>query len=135
MKLWWVHLETMIATLMAYEVTKDPNWWNTFEEVANYSFETFSDPINGEWYGYVSRTGELINRWKGGPFKGCFHLPRALSIIERILTKLIKENEEFNPESGPSEIHGPEDVKDEDGRGSSSLSRFFPKMMKKKVKN
>ncbi len=33
MKLWWVHNETMIATLMAYEATKDTTWWNLFEKV------------------------------------------------------------------------------------------------------
>ncbi len=30
MKLWWVHAEAMIATLMAFCVTKDEKWWHRF---------------------------------------------------------------------------------------------------------
>ena len=93
MKLWWAHLETMIALIMAYEVTKDEKHWNAFVDIAEYSFDKFSDPVHGEWYGYLSRNGEPKMNWKGGSFKGCFHLPRALSIIERILTKLIQNHE------------------------------------------
>ena len=34
MKLWWVHNETMIATLMAFKATKQPEWWALFEKVS-----------------------------------------------------------------------------------------------------
>ena len=94
MKLWWAHLETMIATLMAYEVTQEPKHWDAFVKISDYAFDRFSDPVNGEWYGYLSREGAVKMKWKGGAFKGCFHVPRALSIIERILTKLIQNQEQ-----------------------------------------
>lgn len=34
MKLWWVHNEAMVATLMAYSITKDDKWWKWFEKVS-----------------------------------------------------------------------------------------------------
>jgi hypothetical protein len=34
MKLWWVHNETMIATLMAYQETRDQRWWHMFVKVS-----------------------------------------------------------------------------------------------------
>ncbi|CAB3987027.1 ribonuclease UK114-like [Paramuricea clavata] len=37
----------------------------------------FTDSKHGEWYGYLNEKGELTHRFKGGPFKGCFHVPPA----------------------------------------------------------
>jgi len=33
---------------------------------------------HGEWFGYLNRAGEVLLPLKGGKWKGCFHLPRAL---------------------------------------------------------
>ena len=44
----------------------------------NYSFDHFSDPVHGEWYGYLNREGMRTHQLKGGPYKGCFHVPRGL---------------------------------------------------------
>lgn len=33
MKLWWVHNEAMVGTLLAYHITKDKRWWDKFEMV------------------------------------------------------------------------------------------------------
>lgn len=30
----------------------------------------FSDEKHGEWFGYLSRQGEVVLDFKGGPFKG-----------------------------------------------------------------
>lgn len=48
----------------------------------------FPDPGHGEWYGYLDRRGEVTHRFKGGPYKGCFHVPRALWLCWRLLQKL-----------------------------------------------
>jgi N-acylglucosamine 2-epimerase len=42
MKLWWVHLETMIATLMAFKATGNTKHWNQFVQIADYSFQHVS---------------------------------------------------------------------------------------------
>lgn len=33
MKLWWVHCEAMVATLMAFTATRQPHWWRMFTQV------------------------------------------------------------------------------------------------------
>ncbi|WP_417443882.1 AGE family epimerase/isomerase [Joostella sp.] len=77
-KLWWVHLETLVALAKAYECTGRQELMDWYEIVHNYSWSHFSDPINGEWYGYLNRRGEVLIDLKGGKWKGCFHVPRAM---------------------------------------------------------
>ena len=43
----------------------------------------------GEWAGYLSREGKVKMDFKGGPFKGCFHVPRALMLCESILNQML----------------------------------------------
>jgi N-acylglucosamine 2-epimerase len=77
-KLWWVHLETLVALAKAYRFTQDQKIFNLFEKVHNYSWDHFSDPEAGEWFGYLNRQGEVLLPLKGGKWKGCFHVPRAM---------------------------------------------------------
>lgn len=77
-KLWWVHLETLIALLKGYRLTGDPSCWRWFERVHQYTWPRFSDPEYGEWFGYLNRRGEVLLPLKGGKWKGCFHVPRGL---------------------------------------------------------
>lgn len=77
-KLWWVHLETLVALLMGYRLTGRQACWSWFERVHAYSWAHFPDPEFGEWYGYLNRRGEVLLPLKGGKWKGCFHVPRGL---------------------------------------------------------
>ncbi|MGA7303288.1 MAG: AGE family epimerase/isomerase [Rhodothermales bacterium] len=77
-KLWWVHLETLVALLMGYRLTGREECWSWFERVHAYSWAHFPDPEFGEWYGYLNRRGEVLLPLKGGKWKGCFHVPRGL---------------------------------------------------------
>ena len=43
----------------------------------------------GEWAGYLSREGKVKMDFKGGPFKGCFHVLRALMLCESILKQML----------------------------------------------
>ena len=89
MKLWWPHTEAMIAFAMAYEKTGDEEMWNRFKKVAEYSMKTFKDQENnGEWFGYCNRRGEISHRFKGGPYKGMFHVPRSLWMCVLIMDKI-----------------------------------------------
>jgi len=77
-KLWWVHLETLVALIKGYYLTGNPACWQWFEKVHAYAFDHFSDPHQGEWYGYLNREGKVLLPLKGGKWKGCFHVPRGL---------------------------------------------------------
>ncbi len=77
-KLWWVHLEALVALAMAYRETRRADVWAWYEKVHAYAWSHFPDPEYGEWYGYLNRRGEVLLPLKGGKWKGCFHVPRAL---------------------------------------------------------
>ncbi|XP_046308939.1 N-acylglucosamine 2-epimerase isoform X6 [Marmota monax] len=49
----------------------------------------FRDPEYGEWFGYLNREGKVALTIKGGPFKGCFHVPRCLAMCEEMLGALL----------------------------------------------
>ncbi|XP_033115461.1 N-acylglucosamine 2-epimerase-like isoform X2 [Anneissia japonica] len=91
MKLWWPHNEALIAFLMAFKETRDAQYLSAFEKVFDYSMEHFTDGSNGEWFGYLDREGHTSMDFKGGPFKGCFHVPRCLMMCAEMLKELISE--------------------------------------------
>lgn len=84
-KLWWVHLEAMVAAAKGYRLTGRPEMVAWFEKLQQYTLDRFRDPEFGEWYGYLNRRGEVLLPLKGGKWKGCFHVPRALYQLSRIL--------------------------------------------------
>lgn len=84
-KLWWVHLETLIATIKGYLLTGDEEALAYFEKVHDYTWQHFRDPEYGEWYGYLNRQGEVLLPLKGGKWKGCFHVPRGLYLCWNLL--------------------------------------------------
>ena len=89
MKLWWVHNEAIIASLMLYKVTGEEKYKEIFEKVTTYAFDRFSDPEYGEWYGYLRRDGVPTEPpCKGHTYKGPFHVMRMLSKCLPILQEL-----------------------------------------------
>lgn len=84
-KLWWVHVETLVALLKGFRLTASPQCWTWFERVHEYTWAHFPDPEYGEWFGYLNRRGEVLLSLKGGKWKGCFHIPRALDLCRREL--------------------------------------------------
>jgi len=85
-KLWWVHLETLVALAIAYALTGRPQAAEWFEKVHDYTWSHFPDPDYGEWFGYLNRRGERLLDLKGGKWKGCFHVPRALYLCYKYLS-------------------------------------------------
>ncbi len=77
-KLWWVHLESLVALAMAYRLTGRAECWDWYQRLHDYSWGHFADADHGEWYGYLNRQGEVLLPLKGGKWKGCFHVPRAM---------------------------------------------------------
>jgi N-acylglucosamine 2-epimerase len=87
-KLWWVHLESMVALAMGYALTGRKACMEWYENVHAYAWPRFSDPAHGEWYGYLNRRGEVLLPLKGGKWKGCFHVPRAMYMCARLFGDL-----------------------------------------------
>ena len=87
-KLWWVHIETLIALLLGWRLTKRESLARWYDRVHEYTWSHFPDPEYGEWYGYLNRRGEVLLPLKGGKWKGCFHIPRGLLQCMRILEQI-----------------------------------------------
>ncbi|MCE5340443.1 MAG: AGE family epimerase/isomerase [Planctomycetaceae bacterium] len=58
------------------------------KEFTRVLMEYFADKEFGEWFGYLSRQGQVLFQSKGGKWKGCFHLPRALFLCSKELELL-----------------------------------------------
>lgn len=87
-KLWWVHIETLIAMIKGYRLTGDRRCLEWFEKVDKYAWEHFKDKEYPEWFGYLNRQGEPLLSLKGGKWKGCFHVPRGLFQCWKVLEQL-----------------------------------------------
>ncbi len=92
MKLWWPHNEILIASMMLYRDTKDEKYLNWFYTTLDYCQKHFSDPEYGEWYGYLRRDGlPTMPSTKGSTFKGPFHLPRCLIMVDKMIEGLLEQ--------------------------------------------
>jgi N-acylglucosamine 2-epimerase len=84
-KLWWVHVEALVALAKGYAYTKDERCLEWFKKIHDYTWAHFKDTENSEWFGYLNRRGEVLLDLKGGKWKGCFHIPRALYQVWKTL--------------------------------------------------
>jgi N-acylglucosamine 2-epimerase len=84
-KLWWVHVETLVALAKGYQLTGNDKCAEWFEKVHAYTWKHFRDNEYGEWFGYLNRRGEVLLDLKGGKWKGCFHIPRSLYQVWKTL--------------------------------------------------
>lgn len=89
MKFWWPHNETVIATLIAYELTGNEKYAQWHQLVHNWSHRHFADPVHGEWFGYLHRNGQRATTTKGNLWKSFFHHPRMQWLCARWLSKPI----------------------------------------------
>lgn len=87
-KLWWVHVEALVALAKGYKLTGDEKCAEWFMKVHDYTWKHFKDNDHGEWFGYLNRRGEVLLPLKGGKWKGCFHIPRSLYQVWKTLESL-----------------------------------------------
>ncbi|HRJ72076.1 MAG TPA: AGE family epimerase/isomerase [Terrimicrobiaceae bacterium] len=85
MKFWWPQNETIIATLMAWQLTGDEKYLRWHELAHDWAYGHFPDPEFGEWYGYLHRDGRISTNLKGNFWKSAFHLPRMQLLAWQIL--------------------------------------------------
>ena len=76
MKFWWPQNETIIATLLAYQMTGNEKYAQWHQQIHEYAYSHFRDALHGEWFGYLHRDGRVAQTAKGNLYKGPFHLPR-----------------------------------------------------------
>jgi N-acylglucosamine 2-epimerase len=89
-KLWWVHIETLVALSLGFAQTRRAECWEWYERVHEYTWSHFPDSPHGEWFGYLNRRGGVLLPLKGGKWKGCFHVPRGLLRCWEIFESLDK---------------------------------------------
>jgi N-acylglucosamine 2-epimerase len=87
-KLWWAHLEALVALLKGFRLTGRAGCAAWFERVHEYAWARFPDAEHGEWFGYLDREGRVFLPLKGGKWKGCFHVPRGLWLCGEELGKV-----------------------------------------------
>ncbi|MCY4171223.1 MAG: AGE family epimerase/isomerase [Bacteroidetes bacterium] len=85
MKLWWPHCEALYAHLLNYAYTSNLDDFQSFHLTDDYIFRHFVDSKYGEWFGYCDQLGQITHRFKGGPYKGCYHVPRSLLLCWQLL--------------------------------------------------
>ena len=91
MKLWWPHNEALIASMMIYRDTRDEKYLDIFYQILDYCKKVFADEY-GEWYGYLRRDGKpTLPACKGSTFKGPFHVPRCLIMVDQMMTEILGE--------------------------------------------
>ena len=78
MKFWWPQTEAIIATLYAYQATKNEKYLEMHKQISEWTYSHFPDKEYGEWYGYLHRDGTVAQPAKGNIFKGPFHVPRMM---------------------------------------------------------
>lgn len=91
MKFWWPQSEAIIATLYAYQATKDPKYLKMHQQISDYTYSHFPDNEYGEWYGYLHRDGTVSQNAKGNLFKGPFHIPRMMIKCQELCQELLEE--------------------------------------------
>lgn len=87
MKLWWPQCEAIIANRLCYEIFGEKQYLEQYESLKEYAFTHFADQEHGEWYGYLHYDGTVSHTLKGNIFKGPFHLPRMLILLDKMSHK------------------------------------------------
>ena len=91
MKLWWPHNEALIASMMLFRDTKNEKYLDIFYQILDYCKTHFADEPYGEWYGYLRRDGKPTEpACKGSTFKGPFHVPRCLIMVDQMITQILQ---------------------------------------------
>ncbi len=92
-KLWWPHTETLYATLLAYEFSRELWCLDWFERVHDYAFQRYPVPGYGEWTQKLDRHGDRFTDTVALPVKDPFHLPRALIYCIQVLGRLADQRQ------------------------------------------
>jgi len=96
-KLWWQHAEALYALLLAWSVTDDDAFLDSYRLVHDYTFKNFADPDFGEWFANLDRRGNPTDLSKGNSRKSPFHVPRNLYCCWRLLENITRNPRPADP--------------------------------------
>ena len=87
-KLWWVHSETLYASLLFYSETGDETFLRIHDKTFAYVFGHFPNPDSevGEWIQILTREGLPQDKVVALPVKDPFHITRNLLLICELLS-------------------------------------------------
>ena len=94
MKFWWPQNETLIATLLAYQLTGKTKYAEWHDQLHAWTYSHFPDSEYGEWFGYLHRDGRISVPLKGNLWKGPFHLPRMQLVCWKTLEEMSAQQQE-----------------------------------------
>jgi N-acylglucosamine 2-epimerase len=82
-KLWWPHSEALYTTLLAYRLSKDPEFLSLYRQTHDYVFSTFpqSDTSIGEWIQIRDRQGKPLEKVVALPVKDPYHIMRNVMLV------------------------------------------------------
>lgn len=69
-KLWWVHIESAITMIKAYQLTGNKECLAWFQKLHDYMWTHFKDPKYPEWFGYLNRRGRCSSRSRAASGRG-----------------------------------------------------------------
>ena len=86
-KLWWVHSETLYASLLFLFQTGDGSYLQIHEKTLGYVLSHFRNPDTsvGEWIQILTREGRPQEKVVALPVKDPFHITRNLLLICALL--------------------------------------------------
>ena len=86
-KLWWVHSESLYASLRCYFETGDEEFKDWYDKVFEYSFSTYpnTDPEVREWIQIRDGDGKPVEKVVALPVKDPYHIMRNLSLILELI--------------------------------------------------
>jgi N-acylglucosamine 2-epimerase len=87
-KIWWVFVEALYASLLAYEISGDDWFLTTYQKIHDWAFSHFPVEKYGEWTQKLDRKGKPIDTIVALPVKDPFHLPRAFILCHEALKRL-----------------------------------------------
>ena len=88
-KLWWVHSETLYASLRFYIKTANPVFLEIHDKTFEYVFSHYPNPDReiGEWIQILTREGLPQEKVVALPVKDPFHIARNLLLICELLSE------------------------------------------------
>jgi mannose/cellobiose epimerase-like protein (N-acyl-D-glucosamine 2-epimerase family) len=93
-KRWWEQAEMLVATLTAYELTRDAHYLIAFERQFDWVWKHQLDHDQGDWFATTDwRHGRPLTDIKGHDWKEPYHGARALMEVSRRLGLLLGQSD------------------------------------------
>jgi mannobiose 2-epimerase len=97
-KRWWEQAEMLVATLAAYELTRQASYLLAFEQQFDWVWKHQLDHEQGDWFEMTDwHYGRPLTDIKGDDWKEPYHGARALMEVSRRLSTLLRQFDRQRP--------------------------------------